>query len=548
MANSGTRGDWPSPAIRSCGEYGTRIRQWLSVRVESDRGSLKIASMKNHMCPRRKPNRKGRPNVDGFNGPFIFPRDGNGSADCNIEEGHCNQVWMCSDKRHISCFSDAIDLWGCRTNYAPTKSRPAPLMLVQGSSETVRLDVGRLVLVKTAPQMGKLPSPLEGLSAEDSWSFWRLERRGDQRGVFVERLTFRSPAERAVALGLWPFIRPRFREIRLPGEGTSVMTGNSLPLTPICQVQWYIADRYQGLITSVPVRARRRYRSFPLGTILYPSSLRKPQPQPNCLTSFDASGMWKMRNSCVLGGLSQCFVFQILRMDQLEHGVAEQIRILAVVEPPRHFVKVGRQMLRRDSVPRSHDSALEQRERRFYGVRVNIAANIFLRLVRHSLVLVSGDSDTLQGEWVGHKLIRHNHIDIAAHVLFDVLRQSARLCVLGVKESQIAAALPNADDNLFRFLPSIDAPPDLLSANIGFVYFYLAVEFLKWWLLSHCVPDAVTQIPRCPVVDSQHPLKLVCRHALARLAKQVHSKKPLRQFQMGIVEDRARSHGELVTA
>ncbi len=29
-------------------------------------------------------------------------------------------------------------------------------------------------------------------------------------------------------------------------------------------------------------------------------------------------------------------------MDQFEHGVPKQIRILSVVEPPRHFVKVGR--------------------------------------------------------------------------------------------------------------------------------------------------------------------------------------------------------------
>ena len=38
-------------------------------------------------------------------------------------------------------------------------------------------------------------------------------------------------------------------------------------------------------------------------------------------------------------------------MNEFQHRVPKQERILAVVEPPRHFVKVGRQMLRRDPMP-----------------------------------------------------------------------------------------------------------------------------------------------------------------------------------------------------
>jgi len=51
-------------------------------------------------------------------------------------------------------------------------------------------------------------------------------------------------------------------------------------------------------------------------------------------------------------------------MNQFQHRVTEQKRILAVVEPPSHFVKVGREVLGADPVPRSHNPALQERERR----------------------------------------------------------------------------------------------------------------------------------------------------------------------------------------
>ncbi len=47
--------------------------------------------------------------------------------------------------------------------------------------------------------------------------------------------------------------------------------------------------------------------------------------------------------------------FEVFGMNELQHRVPEQERILTVVEPPRHFVKVGWQMLRRDPMPSSHN-------------------------------------------------------------------------------------------------------------------------------------------------------------------------------------------------
>lgn len=72
---------------------------------------------------------------------------------------------------------------------------------------------------------------------------------------------------------------------------------------------------------------------------------------------------------------------------------------LAAVEAPRHLVKVSRKMLCRDSAPRSHDSALEQAECRFPGIRVNVAANIDTLPVLNRFVL--GANARLPVSWAG---------------------------------------------------------------------------------------------------------------------------------------------------
>ena len=58
---------------------------------------------------------------------------------------------------------------------------------------------------------------------------------------------------------------------------------------------------------------------------------------------------------------SQFFVFEIAGFEEFEHGVTEQVRVLAVLETPRHLVKVGLQMLRAHQLtcfPRRADARL----------------------------------------------------------------------------------------------------------------------------------------------------------------------------------------------
>jgi hypothetical protein len=73
---------------------------------------------------------------------------------------------------------------------------------------------------------------------------------------------------------------------------------------------------------------------------------------------------------------------QRLPVDQPQQRVAEEVRVVAVVELKRHFVQVGGQVLRRKLVVAADDGALEQRPDALDRVRVDDAANPLALIVR----------------------------------------------------------------------------------------------------------------------------------------------------------------------
>lgn len=186
-------------------------------------------------------------------------------------------------------------------------------------------------------------------------------------------------------------------------------------------------------------------------------------------------------------------------------------------------------MLRGDFVPRTNDPTLEQREGRLYGVR---AVNVLLRAVVHDAMLMRWHRSLLESRRVGYKVVRHDHVNITRNVLADVLRQRARLRIFRMEEPQVAVTLTDADDNLLGPLACVNALADLL-----------------WFgCLLYSVADAMAEIPSCPIVNLQHPMKLVSTHPFLGLAKQVDRKKPLRERQVCIVKHRTSRNRELVAA
>src|ERR1039458_1468672 len=99
-------------------------------------------------------------------------------------------------------------------------------------------------------------------------------------------------------------------------------------------------------------------------------------------------------------------------------------------------------MFRTDLMPCTDDATLQQRETRLNAVRVNVANCVDAIFVLDGLVLAE-DASIMQRLRIALKLVRHNHINIVRDIFFDVLRQRARLHILGMKEAQWPATLPD---------------------------------------------------------------------------------------------------------
>lgn len=231
----------------------------------------------------------------------------------------------------------------------------------------------------------------------------------------------------------------------------------------------------------------------------------------------------------------------------MTQSIQEQVRILPTIEPKGHFVQIGGEMLCGDAMPCSDDAALEQGERRFDGVRMNVPVYIDFRFVFDCLVL-SLERSIAQGCRVGVEFVGHNEVNVLAHRLSNVLRQSASLNVLRVEEPQIAAALPDADyDLFFGISESWLAVTFLTRTDVGFVYLDSAIHHRAFYFF-HRGPDAMAEIPCGFVADSECALDLICGHALTRLTEKQSSDKPFLQGKMRVIKDRAGSDRELIVA
>lgn len=152
----------------------------------------------------------------------------------------------------------------------------------------------------------------------------------------------------------------------------------------------------------------------------------------------------------------------------MPQGVQEQIGTLATVEPEAHLIQVGGEMLGTDFVPCSNNAALQKRERGFHRVGMNVTASVFLRAVVN-LLMRGGDAIFPHGRAVHVVIVSHDDVYVLADVLRDVLRQRAAFDILGMEETEIAAALPDADYDFLvgtasALLYSFAASADIVSS------------------------------------------------------------------------------------
>jgi hypothetical protein len=231
----------------------------------------------------------------------------------------------------------------------------------------------------------------------------------------------------------------------------------------------------------------------------------------------------------------------------MSQGIQKQVGVFPTIETERHLFAVGLEMLGANLVPRSHYSALEQGESGFDSVGVNVALDVDVELVANRLV-ASLFTKLLCCASVASPIVGIQNFDIFAQVFPNVLFESSALCILGVKEAEIAATLPYADyDFLVIVRSGVASPVALLATDEGFVHLHLAAQ--HWPIdFDHGGSDAVAEVPRGLVADSQGSLDLTGRHSFLGLTEQQSSYKPLAQGQVRIVENCSGGYAELVVA
>ena len=227
-------------------------------------------------------------------------------------------------------------------------------------------------------------------------------------------------------------------------------------------------------------------------------------------------------------------------------GVQEEIGILTAIKPECHFIQVGREMLCRNTMPSSNDSALQERKRIFYCIGMNVTVNIDFGFVLDRFMPIC-ERESFHCRWVRIEFIGYDHVNVSTYVIADELRQCARLRILSMEEAEIAATLTDANNYLlcafseswFALMSTLD------SSNVGFIYFNGAIQ---QWLVGflHGSTDAMAEIPCSLIAHSQSSFDLVSTHSLAGLTEQECGKEPLLKWQMGIIEDRVSCNGELV--
>jgi hypothetical protein len=229
--------------------------------------------------------------------------------------------------------------------------------------------------------------------------------------------------------------------------------------------------------------------------------------------------------------------------DHVPQSIDKQVFALTSIEAEAHLITVGCEMLRADAVPRSHNPALEQTECALNRVGVNLAVHVHTAAMVDRLML--GDRHRkVYGRFVACVIVRDEYLYIFTDVLPDVSGECARGNILSVKQSQVTAALTDTDHDLF----GLSQAPVLavrVTTDPCLVHLNLSVQHRRISDL-HRSAYAMAQIPRRFVAHAQHALDLVRTHALARLTEQIHSRKPLNQRQVRIMEDSARHYRKLI--
>jgi len=89
------------------------------------------------------------------------------------------------------------------------------------------------------------------------------------------------------------------------------------------------------------------------------------------------------------------------------------------------------------------------------------------------------------------------------------------MSVAGMKESHVAATLPDTDNDFFCFPCCSCSDATLATADISFIHLYSAVQH-RALCFFHSSADSVAEVPRSLVTPADHALNLIGAQASAR--------------------------------
>ena len=231
-------------------------------------------------------------------------------------------------------------------------------------------------------------------------------------------------------------------------------------------------------------------------------------------------------------------------VDYSFQSVAEDMRIVAVIETPFQFLKVSVQVLGAHLVEGSDDGPLKQAPDALDAVGMNVTHNPLLRRMANGL---------MASVVIGNAQVRLQFVGIDGLSLIldgpvDEVMQGMAFDIGDPFDSNLTAPLDG---------PSHPGLVALVGVSLAFgattyqclIYFHDPEQGRAFkGVISHSLSDAVAQIPCRLIGDAQSTVKLVGAHALLRLAHEVDRQEPLSQGQVRVVHNRSGSDGELISA
>lgn len=207
-------------------------------------------------------------------------------------------------------------------------------------------------------------------------------------------------------------------------------------------------------------------------------------------------------------------------------------------------------MLRANSMPCTDDAAFQKRERGLDAVGVNVRSesDVFFSPVIDGFMPIAKFAKRTR---ISRQFISHDYVYVLRDIVLNIFCQRANFRILSMKESQIAVALADADNDLFHLFLLFLSDATCSAADVGFIHLDRSIEH---WLAGFChrSADSVTEIPRgfvrAFVQTKQRALQLICAHALLGLAEQQDGEKPRFQRQMRVMKDSLRRNAKLVAA